>query len=901
MMSTSDQITSSDRLVIVGSSAGGIEALSILVSTIPADFPVPIVLAQHLDPQQPSNLGAILRRRSALPVNVITAHTTLRPGEIYVVGENRHVTINDGYVEVQEDQQGRPKPSLDLLFSSAAMVYGDRLIAVILTGLGSNGSMGAIEVKKAGGTVIIQNPETARFPSMPLALPPAIVDIQVDIERLGPLLYDLLAGNHIPSQEEQGEVLERILSYLKDQVQIDFRMYQPSSLLQHIEYRMLTTATLTMHDYLDYLQSTPAESGELVKALLVTHTEFFHGPGAYAYLKSTVLPELLARARDRDHTFRCWSAGCATGEEAYSLAILLTDLLGPEISRWSIKVFATDLSTAAISFARRGVYYENMLIGLPPEYRNRFFERFDHGYRIAKTLRKVVVFGRQDMARSTPFSTIDLVLCRNVLSYFTPDMQEFALKQFAFSLFPGGYLFLGDTEAVQPPQTLYESASRKWNVYRCINKASPVAQFPIDSVLTRPRIEKHPGSSALAVPAEQLTEPQAPLPSFDLGQVRGYHEVLFRAFPIGIIVIDDGYHIVTANDLSRRLLRLPATSVERDFLHAVPGLPYTYVRTAIDEVFRERSAITLSEVELDGRAGGSGRFMTLSLSPIQVHATRPELVAITVIDVTEQVQTRRHLQAMQAEQAQLLDELEEANMRLNEVNAALLRANEELQSVNEDMMVTQEELQAKLEELETTNEELQANFEELESDDAELQATNQDMETTIEELQVTSEMLGTSIEELHARAKELQERLALLADERGQLTEIIEQAPFSLIVLRGPELRVESISPDYALRLSGQEVLGQPFSEVVERFWTAGVPLVRLANEVYQQDAQRSIPGISIDVPQAPGETSERHPAYTLVPSHGAGGTVSGVIIYVTGEAEEREQAAGEDPLNVTP
>jgi two-component system, chemotaxis family, CheB/CheR fusion protein len=896
-MNTRDQITS-NHLVVVGSSAGGIEALSILVSTLPADFPAPIVLAQHLDPQRPSNLAAILQRRATLPVKVITVHTPLRAGEIYVVPENCHVSIKDGYAEVQEDQHGRPKPSLDLLLSSAARAYGERLIAVILTGLGSNGSMGAIEVKKAGGIVIIQNPETARFPSMPLSLPPYIVDIQVDIERIGPLLYDLLAGNHIPSQEEQGEVLDGILSYLKDQEQIDFRMYKPSVLLQHIRYRMLVTSTPTMYDYLNYLQLTPAESEELVKALLVAHTAFFHGSEAYAYLKNSVLPELLDRTRDRDRTFRCWSAGCATGEEAYSLAILLADLLGPEISQWSIKVFATDLSDAAISFARRGVYSENMLTGLPPEFRMRFFEHVDHRYRISKTLRKMVVFGQQDLARSTPFSTIDLVLCRNVLSYFTPDMQEFALKQFSFSLFPGGYLFLGDTEAVHPPQTLYESAGRKWNVYRCIKKASPVPQFPVDSVMTRTRIEKHPGSSALAFPSEQLSKPQAALSTFDLGQVRRYYEMLFRAFPIGIIVIDDGYHIVTANDLSRRLLRLPATYVEQDFFHVVPGLPYAHVRSAIDEAFRERSAITLPEVELDLRAGGSGRFITLLLSPIQVHAIRPELVAISVIDVTEQVQTRRHLQAMQSEQAQLLDELGAANTRLNEVNAALLKANLELQAVNEDMTVTQEELQARLEELETTNAELQSNFEELESDDAELQATNQDMETTIEELQVTSEMLGTSNEELRARAKELQEQLASLTDERGRLAEIIERVPFSFVVLHGPDLRVEAISPDYAMRLSGQDVLGQPFSQVVGRLWTAEVPLVRLTSEVYQQNSQRSI---STEVTEAPGGRSQRHPAYTLVPSHGPDGTVSGVIIYAIGETEEREQAEEADPINVIP
>jgi two-component system CheB/CheR fusion protein len=899
-MSTSDQRPSSDRLVVVGSSAGGIEALSILVSTLSADFPAPIVLAQHLDPQRHSKLGAILQRCTTLPVKVIMAHTSLRAGEIYVVPENRHVTIQDGYVEIQEDQQGRPKPSLDLLLSSAAKAYGNHLVAVILTGMGSNGSIGAIEVKKAGGIVIIQNPETARFPSMPLALPPSIVDLQVDLERIGPLLYNLLAGNSVSSQEERGEVLDDILSFLKNHEQISVYMYRPPVLQQHIRYRMLATGMPTMHDYLNYLQSTRAEPGELAKALLVTHTAFFQNSGASVYLQSTILPELLDRALDRDHSLRCWSAGCATGEEAYSLAMLLADLLGPEISQWSIKIFATDPSEAAISFARRGVYAESMLVGLPLAYKMRFFERVDHRYRISKTLRKMVVFGQQDIVRSTPFSKIDLVLCRNVLSSFTSDAQEFALRQFAFSLFPGGYLFLGDSEAVSLPRTLYEPVSQKWQVYRCINRASPVASFPIVSTLTRPRIEERPDTSALAVSAEQLAEPQNALPSFDLEQLRSYYEVLLRAFPIGIIVIDDGYHIVTANSLARRLLRLPAKLVEQDFLHAVPGLPYAHVRTAIDEVFRERSEITLSEVELDIRAGGSGRFITLSLSPIQLRAIRPELVAISVIDITEQVHSRRHLQAMQAEQAQLLGELGAANKRLNEVNTALMKANEELQVMNEDLTVTQQELQARLEELEATNEELQSNFEELESDDEDLQATNQDMETTIEELQVTSEMLGTSNEELHKQAQELQEQLTLLSDERGRLAEILEHVPFSFVVLRGPELSVESISPDYALIIHGQEVLGRPFSEVVGLIWAADLPLLRLANEVYQQDAQRNVPAVGPGVSETPGGRGERHPAYTLIPTHATGGTISGVIIYATDEAEEGEHADCVSQLEVT-
>jgi two-component system CheB/CheR fusion protein len=481
-MSVVDEITSSrtGKLVVVGSSAGGIEALSIFVGTLPANFPAPVILAQHLDPSRPSLLGTLLEKRTTLPVNVITAHTALRSGEIYVVPPDCYVTINDEHVEMLDGHVPRPKPSVDVLLSSAAKAYGDRLIAVILTGSGSDGAAGAIEVKRAGGVVIIQNPQTARFPSMPSALPPTIVDFQADVERIGPLLYDLLTGASFPPSESHDEVLRSILVYLKNRMGIDFRMYKTSVLLQHIDSRMLVNNIPTLHDYLNYLKSTPAEADELVEFLLVPTTQFFRDPEAFAYLKRAILPELLERAWGRGprFTLRCWTAGCATGEEAYSLAMLITDQLGTELPLWSVKIFATDLNEAMISFARHGVYAENLLKGVPPEYVERFFERLDPGYRIAKALRQMVVFGQQDLSRDAPFPQIDLLVCRNVLSYFTPDLQQLVLKRFAFSLFPGGYLCLGQAETVSPPQALYECISKDWKVYCCIGKASSWAQPP---------------------------------------------------------------------------------------------------------------------------------------------------------------------------------------------------------------------------------------------------------------------------------------------------------------------------------------------------------------------------------------------------------------------------------------
>src|SRR5437660_2903567 len=239
-------------LVVVGSSAGGVEALSVLVSSLPPDFPAPLVLAQHLDPSRPSSLDSILRRRTPLAVELVTTSSRLEKGCIYVVPANRVVSVQDGHVEVQEDHEKRPtrsKPSIDVLLTSAAEVYGDRLIAVILTGSGSDGAAGAVEVKNAGGTVLVQNPQTARYPSMPLALPPSIIDSEADMEQIGPLLYDLLTGLTVPHTEEKtDEVLRQILVHISHQASLDFRPYKTSTILRRIGRRMVVTHNRNMQD-----------------------------------------------------------------------------------------------------------------------------------------------------------------------------------------------------------------------------------------------------------------------------------------------------------------------------------------------------------------------------------------------------------------------------------------------------------------------------------------------------------------------------------------------------------------------------------------------------------------------------------------------------------------------------
>ena len=862
-------------LVVVGASAGGVGALSVLVSTLNKEFPAPVVLAQHLDPQRPSNLASILERRSTLPIVTISdpEPTPLEKGKVYVVPSNRHVTIRDGHVQLEGDHEGRPRPSVDLMLSSAAEYYGEHLIAVILTGSGSDGAAGAIDVKNAGGVVIIQNPETAPYPSMPLSLPPTAVDHVVELENIGPLLYDLINGvRFAPQQDKIDDPLRELLGHVSRHTNIDFRHYKPSTILRRISRRMAVTHNTSLRDYAQYLETHTDEVHELVKAFLIKVTGFFRDPEAFAHLKDSVLPELIARNREQGNVLRFWSAGCATGEEPYSLAILLAELLGPEIADWNIKIFATDLDESAINFARRGLYPQNVLKNLPDDYQERYFEPADHGYRINKALRGIVIFGHQDLSHGVPFPRIDLVVCRNLLIYLKPELQQTVLDLFAFSLHQtGGYLFLGKAETARPTKATFEQVNKKWKIYHCMS--GPIT-LPQNNSLQNmsgvtPIFERR---NRRFQSLEKFAPDHETLPSMDIAQLRRFNESMLRYLPLGVVVIDRSYRILTVNGAARRLLSIRDIANEQDFLHTVRGLPYTQVRNAIDTAFREHSTFTLNELELDGNLGSEGRFINLCVMLMQLEAESNNLAIICVSDATEQVLTRRRLETAQAEQTQLVGELSSANKRYGDINKELQDANEELQAANEELMLTQEELQATNEEFEATNEELQA--------------TNEELETNNEELQATNEELQTTNDELTARTNELQDMARTITSERKRLMEMVEMAPFYILLLKGPNLLVEAFNPRYAPLFEGRDVIGRPFEDIF-----IGVEMqqfVDIVREAFRNDEVHTTPHMLTHVPDTRGERVESYFVHTIVPIHDGANSVDGVAIY-TENVEERE------------
>jgi two-component system, chemotaxis family, CheB/CheR fusion protein len=751
------------QLVVVGSSAGGIEALSRLVAKLPGDLRAPLVIAQHLDPSRLSHLGDILGRHSTLPVRTVADREQLRPGTVYVVPANRHVEISDHDLRLLVRSEGvqegaiHSKPSIDLLLSSAAHLFGEGTIAIILTGTGSDGAAGAIEVKKAGGTVIIQDPRTASYPALPLSLPPTIVDVIAGLDEIGPILRELLAGEYTPKDMHEETALRNLLRQLEVRHGIDFQSYKRPTILRRLQRRMAATGNSTMLDYIRYSEAHPDEYHHLISSFLIKVTEFFRDTETFSYLQARVLPELIEEARHRDKQLRIWSAGCATGEEAYSLAILVTEALGDELDQFNVRIFGTDLDNDAIEFARRGRYPASALDNLPRELVAKHFTESQGEYQISKQVRGLIIFGQHDLAERAPFPRTDLIMCRNVLIYFSPELQRHVLQLFAFSLRDAGYLGLGKAETSGPLSAMFVPDEPSLKIFRRRGDRILTAPGRINEsmrVLARRSLPSRYGSGRLESTALRREQQRAhpPLERSDN---------MLLQLPIGVVVVDRRYDIQTINNVARRVLGIHGSAIGEDFIHLAQTLPSRQLRTAIDKAFRGEAAVTLDEIDIAQTPAEEAHCIRIDcqLERGEGSESTGDSVVVLVNDLTDIVQRSRTIEEVSRSRGEEIERLREqlqalvvSNRELHEANQELATANMALRSANEEFLVGNEELQAATEEVETLNEELQA--------------TNEELETLNEELQATVEELNTTNDDLQARSTELQELAVTLEHQR---------------------------------------------------------------------------------------------------------------------------------------
>jgi len=772
-------VESSDKpfLIVTGSSAGGIEALVALVGGLPAQFAVPIVIAQHLDPTHPSRLAEILATRTALPVRVVRDREALSGGGIYVVPPGHDVVILDGAASTMLEVRPGPKPSVDRLFESAAEIYGDGTIAVVFSGMGSDGLAGVRAVKEHGGTVIIQDPSTASHPSMPLAIPPTLFDIEAPPAAIGAILDELIRGTRLPDGDGEQNVLRTLLTQLRDRSGIDFLQYKMPTIMRRLSRLMVASGVGSVSDYLRYLQLHPEGYQKLVGAFLIKVTEFFRDAALFDELKNHILPRLLDEAAQNGHELRIWSAGTSTGEEAYSLAILCAELLRDRKAQVGVRIFATDLDEEAIAFARRGLYDREALRHVPAAWIERYFVRMGDQYEVSKPIRSMTVFGAHDLAQRAPFPRIDLCTCRNVLIYFTRELQTRALQLFAFSLRDGGFLVLGKAESTNPLAEFFRPVNDSLKIYqrqgeRILIPPSRIREAAVDPTAGRHALKP----SVHDVPT--FARPHEARPS--LNEVVG---ALVATSPIGLVVVDRRYDIVSINSAARTLLDIHGVGFGEDVVHLSRHVDSSALRDLLDAAFQgeQRAPKLLSSV--DDLAGAERWLRVAAYAEGDVGTSATDAVVVIVIDATEDVVARRQLEETARERGERLaqltariDELTSRQRAVLQANDALTAANAQLRSVNEQLLIDAEEAASASEEIETLNEEMQA--------------TNEELETLNEELQATVEELNTTNDELAARGHDLMEMGELregnvrrLQFERKALNAAIQSLPATLAVV----------------------------------------------------------------------------------------------------------------------
>ncbi|MDQ3613190.1 MAG: PAS domain-containing protein, partial [Chloroflexota bacterium] len=813
-------------LVVVGSSAGGIEALGTLVAGLPADFPAPIVIAQHLDPNHQSHLAEILGRKSPLPVRTVDDTEALEHGVIFVVPSNRHVEITDHHVGVLANGPERPKPSVDRLLITAAAVFGERLIAVILTGSGSDGTAGARAVKEADGMVIIQDPDTAAYPSMPRSLAPTTVDIAASLEQIGPILADIVSGQSAPPDPTTDDTLRDILDGVHTRRGIDFSTYKQQTIMRRLRRRVTAVGVSTFDDYRAYMAEHPEEEQRLVSSFLINVTRFFRDATLFDHLREQVLPKLITSAREGGHELRLWSAGCATGEEAYSLAILIADLLGNEREAMDVRIFATDLDEDALAFARRGTYPAAALENVPSELVERHFIRQDGDYQVNKGVRSMVLFGHHDLGQRPSFPNIDMVLCRNVLIYFAQELQLRAIQLFAHALNDGGYLVLGKSETPRPMADSFTQVDRTFRVFR---RDGPRPRLPIAQIPAR-RGNASSGDVQHVRPASNRNDLAGHAQSTADGFYQPNHrlEHRLRALPFGLVVIDRRYDIQAINNAARSWLGIHSIALGEDFIHLAEGVSSSSLRSAINAVIHGDGPVHLDAETIDTTTGDP-RHLALTCYPDSMNDEGiVETVVISIVDITTVINDRQ-------DRGEDLGRLQDENIRLKESTARLGDANRHLLRANQELTDAVEDLDEQTDTLRVANESLQVGTEEIETLNEELQSTNEELETLNEETQATVEELNAANDDLETKTVALRELAERHATGQSHLSAILaNMGDAVLVVARDGSVVRTNLAYDELLR--GEDSEFAPLDEQGNPLSPASTPQHRAARgETFRQ------------------------------------------------------------------
>jgi len=727
---TKEALDAALRIVGIGASAGGLEAFEQLFRSMPAVTGLAFVLVPHLDPTHASILTEILQRCTTMPVVEALDQVVVAADALYVIPPNRDMGIFHGRLQLSEPElpRGQRMP-IDAFLRSLAEDQGENAVGVILSGTGTDGTLGLRAILGAGGVTLVQEPAMAKYDGMPTsAIRAGYATHVLPVDKMPDALLAIM--RRLPVRSEHGhpvapavstakgpDGLNRILLLLRTATGHDFSLYKKSTLRRRIERRMVQHDVDDMDIYGRYLKENPAEAQMLFKEMLINVSSFFRDPEAFAALKQDILPQLLA-AKPEGYVFRVWVAGCASGEEAYSIAILLREFLDETNQDFKIQLYATDLDEDAVALARAGCYPPNIAADLTAERLHRWFIKDDTGYRVKKEIREMVVFAVQNVIKDPPFTKLDLLSCRNLMIYLEPELQDRLLPAFHYALRPDGILFLSPSESIGGHPELFAAVNRKWKFYRAVHSDASIRAL-VDSVpsWTTPTRGKAP---------EQTTKAAKEINFAELAR-----RALLQSYaPASVVADAKGNILYVQGDTGKYLRPAPGQATLNVVDMAREGLQLD-LRSAVHAAANNGAATLGREVSV--KTNGDFQTISLSVRPLVGPDASQGLLLVSFQDVARPQPARL----------------------VRGKRGAVAAAGRRVEELERDLAYTRENLQATIEEQQSSNEELQSTNEELQSTNEELQSTNEEMETSKEELQSVNEELVTVNAELQTKIEQL--------------------------------------------------------------------------------------------------------------------------------------------------
>jgi two-component system CheB/CheR fusion protein len=697
-------------VVGLGASAGGLQAFSAFLVTTPSDTGAAFVLVHHVDPNHKSHMADLLANHTSMPVVLAADKSKVQADHVYVIPPNNYLEIKKGVLHLSEptDRRGTRLP-IDVFLRSLAKNSGQNAIAIILSGTGSDGSAAIREIKEQGGIVLVQDPAEAEHDGMPRsAIATGAADHVVAVAKMPEIITNYVRHPFVQNgtvkkvlgDNAKGS-LDQIIAVLKAHSSINFNLYKDGTLLRRIERRMALRHMENSGDYLALLKDSAEEAQSLCADLLISVTSFFRDEDAFEYLDTTLL-EGLVKSHDAGHPVRIWVPGCATGEEAYSLAMLVIEKISTLRKDVKLQIFASDVDERALTVARNGVYPDSIAEGVSPARLRRFFTKEDDSYRVMPKLRDAVVFANQNILADAPFSKLDLISCRNLMIYLTPDAQERVIQMFHFALHDGGALFLGMSETTGNHEALFHPLSKKFRVYKRVGHTRsrafdfPIAQRPLSNVGLIPK------RSPFQASGSKLAE---------LSQ-----SLLVEHYAPAAVLIDAQSETLYFEGPTDRYLRMPSGEASHDLL----AMARQGLRARLSSAMRTARQTETDATETATITRGSDRVgVTIQVHPVKLDETKLLLVTFTDHPMTPTTPVADALNG--AVNRQLEQELENTQTDLRNTIRDFEGTTEELKAVNEEAMSMNEEFQSTNEELETSKEELQSLNEELTTLNTQLQ------------------------------------------------------------------------------------------------------------------------------------------------------------------------------------